>query len=63
MITRRANLPLLYAPRAPVRWLRTLLSTVDETAVGLCRDLWQHGAGEALQPVRVAVHPMRPRAR
>ncbi len=62
MITRRAHVPLLYAQHAPVRWLRTLKSTVDEAAADLCRDLWQHGAGEALQPVRAA-RPSRPRER
>ena len=62
MITPRANVPLLYAQRMPIRWLRTLKSTVDEAAADLCRDLWQHGVGEALQPAR-AVRPSRLRER
>lgn len=62
MITRQLNMPLLYAQRAPVRWLRALKSTVDEAAVDLCRELWQHGAGCALEPARAA-RPSRPRER
>lgn len=61
MITRRVSMPLLYAQRAPARWLRTLKSTVDEAAAELCRQLWQHGA-RARQPVRMA-RPPRLRAR
>lgn len=62
MITRQPTVSLLYAQRAPVRWLRTLKSTVDEAAVDLCRELWQHGASGALEPAR-AVRPSRPRER
>jgi len=41
---------MLYGRDPRARWLRALLSTIDDAAAGWCRDHWHHGTLPALQP-------------
>lgn len=42
MTTRRFPAPMLYGPRTSVRWLRTLVAAIEQTATGLCREQWPY---------------------
>lgn len=52
MTTRRTPAPMLYCPYSSARWLRTLISAIDEAAAGLCSHQWQQAFIPKLQPVQ-----------
>jgi hypothetical protein len=50
MMRREIPAPMPYERSTPARWLRTLVSTMDEAAASLCRSQWERGLLPALQP-------------
>lgn len=44
---------MLYGANAPARWLRTLVSAIDQAAAGLRCDQWQSRLVPCPQPQRI----------